>query len=109
MVVVAAEAAAEAEEVAEEVTKAVAKEAVATKSPTTDGPTSPSMLTTHHLQSVKNIIFTGKVLTGVKSQLPVPGRTIFCPRINETGASLTITTYKKPCIHTKTTKYIQLV
>ena len=88
MVVVAAEAAAEAEEVAEEVTKAVAKEAVATKSPTTDGPTSPSMLTTHRHQSVKNIMFTGKVLTGVKSRLRVLGRTSFYQKIkNETVAS----------------------
>ena len=88
-------AAAEDEEIVEEIEVEVR---VKGRSPT-GGPTSPNMLTTHHLQFVKNIMFLAKVLNGVKNQQPVLGKTSLYLKINnETVASLVIKTYKIPCI-----------
>ena len=72
----------------------------------TGGPTSPSMRIIPRIQSVKNIMFLGKVLIGVKSQLHVHGKTSLYQKINnETGASLDLKTYKKPCIPDLKQKY----
>ena len=80
--VVGVEEQVEEEEVEVKIMVKVVKEVV------TGGPTSPSMLTTLLIVSVKNITSMGKVLTGVKSRLRVLGRTSFYQKIkNETVAS----------------------
>ena len=92
----------EEEEVEVKIMVKVVKEVV------TGGPTSPSMRIIPRIQSVKNIMFLGKVLIGVKSQLHVRGRTSGSRRAsNETVTNLIFMTYKTLCIKASRNKYIQ--
>ena len=73
----------------------------------TGGPTSRNTLTTHLLQSVKNITFLGNPLTGVRNRLLVLGRTFGSRRVNnETGTSLILMTFRTYFIMTSRRKYM---
>ena len=62
------------------------------------------------IQFVKNIMFTGSLLIGVKSQLHVLGRTFGFPKLNnETGTSLILMTYMTFYITTSIEKYMPLL
>ena len=74
------------------------------------GPTSRKVLTTHHHQSVKNIICTGNRLTGVRNQPHALGRTSGSLRVsNETSTSLILVTFKTFYITTSIGKYTLLL
>ena len=52
------------------------------------GQTSKDILTIHHHQCARNIIYSENQLIGVKNQLHVPGKTTLFQKTNETVTSL---------------------
>ena len=62
------------------------------------------------IQFVKNIMFTGNLLIGVKSLKLALGRTFGFPNLNnETVTSLILMTFKTPYIMTSIGKYMPLL
>ena len=98
----------ETEETAVEVAELVVEAAAPTLADLgVAGPTSRGMQTTLVHQFVKNIMFLGSLHTGVKSRLPVHGRTFIYQRINEILTNLILTKYKTLYITVFTRKYMQ--
>ena len=91
----------EAAEVTEEVEEEVRVKVREVRIRLIGGLTSPNTLTTLLLEFAGNIMFMGRVLTGVRSRQRVLGKTTSSLKINETGASLNLLTYKRLCIQIK--------